>query len=225
MSNVFVQPGGVLPTLAARIADGTNPQRRIADNLTMLPQITGERKRVPEAGFRLQRQPDDLDTLGSMQTIHLTTHIAAPVMRVFLLSLSVDLHTASTQQTDERAIAGVTHGLMKLGDHVTWQGRHFGLMLTHTSAISRYLAPDLFEDTMTKGAFKSFRHVHSFRAEGAFTVMTDELVFCSPLGFLGAAIDRLVLCGYLKRFLEERNRMIRAVAESDHWQRFIPEPC
>lgn len=157
-----------------------------------------------------------------MQTIHLTTRIAAPAMRVFLLSLSVDLHTESTKQTNETAVAGVTHGLMQMGDLVTWKARHFGLMLTHTSRITQYTAPGMFEDTMTKGAFKSFVHIHRFKTEAECTAMTDELTFRSPLGFLGAAVDHLVLRTYLTRFLEERNRLIREVAESDRWQQFVP---
>lgn len=46
-----------------------------------------------------------------MQIIELETRIAAPAMRVFLLSLNVDLHKASTAGTQEEAVAGVTHGL------------------------------------------------------------------------------------------------------------------
>ncbi len=157
-----------------------------------------------------------------MQTIHLTTRIAAPAMRVFLLSLNVDLHTESTQQTNERAVAGVTHGLMRLGDHVTWQARHFGLMLTHSVEITRYAAPDLFEDTMTRGAFKSFVHLHRFVSEESGTLMTDELTFASPMGVLGAALDRLVLRSYLTGFLKKRNRLILEVAESKGWESFIP---
>ena len=143
-------------------------------------------------------------------------------MRVFLLSLNVDLHIASTKQTNERAIAGVTRGLMGLGDRVTWKARHFGLMLTHTSEITQYISPSFFEDTMTKGAFKFFVHAHRFGTEDDVTVMTDELVFQAPFGVLGAAVDRLLLHDYLSKFLEERNRLIREVAESDNWRKFIP---
>ena len=40
--------------------------------------------------------------------------------------------------------------------------------------------------------------------------------------FWGAALDRLLLHDYLSKFLEERNRLIREVAESDNWLKFIP---
>ena len=47
-----------------------------------------------------------------MQLIHIETKIAAPPGRCFLLSLSIDIHKASTKQTSERAIAGVTSGII-----------------------------------------------------------------------------------------------------------------
>jgi len=73
-----------------------------------------------------------------VQLIELETTIAAPPERCFLLSLSIDLHMDSTARTHERAIAGVTHGIIGPNQTVTWRGRHFGLMLTHTSIIDRY---------------------------------------------------------------------------------------
>ena len=44
----------------------------------------------------------------------------------------------STAPTRERAIAGVTHGIIGPNETVTWRGRHSGLMLQHTSLIDRY---------------------------------------------------------------------------------------
>ena len=97
-----------------------------------------------------------------MQTIQLETRIAAPAMRCFLLSLDMDLHMDTTARTSERAIAGVTQGQIRLGESVTWEGRHFGLRLRHTSKIVCYEPPTFFCDEMTKGMFKSFRHEHHF---------------------------------------------------------------
>jgi hypothetical protein len=143
--------------------------------------------------------------------------------RCFLLSLSIDLHIESTNQTSERAIAGVTHGLIGPGESVTWRGRHFGVMLTQTSRITVYEAPTHFQDTMTRGLFRSFVHDHFFEEgrDGA-TTMSDVLRFAAPLKPLGLFAERFVLRGYLERFLRERNDVIRHVAESrTDWKRYI----
>lgn len=45
-----------------------------------------------------------------------TTLVAAPRDVVFDLSLDVDAHTASLADSDERAVGGVTRGLIGLGE-------------------------------------------------------------------------------------------------------------
>ena len=60
-----------------------------------------------------------------MPKIELETNIRASVETVFDLSRCVDLHVESTAQTNERAVAGKTSGLLELGDTVTWEATHF----------------------------------------------------------------------------------------------------
>ena len=135
-----------------------------------------------------------------MRTIEIETSIAAPVERCFLLSLSIDLHVESTARTSERAIAGVTHGIIGAGQSVTWEGRHFGFMMRHTSIISRYDRPAYFQDSMTKGMFKSFEHDHHFEKHDDETLMRDTLRFAAPLGVLGMIAEAAVLKKYLAGF-------------------------
>jgi ligand-binding SRPBCC domain-containing protein len=142
-------------------------------------------------------------------------------MRCFLLSLNVDLHMDSTARTREQAIAGVTRGLIGYGESVTWEGRHFGFLLRHTSEIVSYEAPKFFCDVMTAGMFKSFRHDHSFAEVAGETVMQDVLQFAAPLGWLGALTEKLVLRRYFEGFLRERNAVIKQVAESEEWRRYL----
>lgn len=158
-----------------------------------------------------------------MQTLHFETKIAAPMERCFLLSLSIDLHTVSTAQTSERAVAGVTHGLIAQGEHVTWQAKHFGVWLTHEACITRYERPYYFQDAMVRGMFKSFEHDHRFLETADGTLMQDTLRFAAPLGPLGLLAEHLVLRRYFQNFLQRRNAVIRDVAESeDEWKRFLP---
>jgi ligand-binding SRPBCC domain-containing protein len=157
-----------------------------------------------------------------VQTIIVETEIAAPPERCFLLSLNIDLHMRSTAKTRERAIAGVTHGLIGLGERVTWQGRHFGLMLTHETEITKYDRPGYFQDVMVKGAFRSFVHDHFFDIDArGGTRMRDELRFAVPLGVLGRVAERVLLRRYMTKFLIARNALIRRVAESDEWRRYL----
>jgi hypothetical protein len=51
-----------------------------------------------------------------MPVINLHTQINAPIGIVFDLSRSIDLHKISTAHTNEEAIAGVTSGLIGMGE-------------------------------------------------------------------------------------------------------------
>jgi ligand-binding SRPBCC domain-containing protein len=159
-----------------------------------------------------------------MQLIHLETKIAAPPERCFLLSLSIDLHTQSTAPSRERAIAGVTHGIIGPGETVTWQGRHFGFMIQHQSRITVYNKPHHFQDAMVRGLFRSFTHDHYFEATpGGSTIMRDHLHFAAPMWVFGRVVERLVLKRYLTRFLIERNKTIKRIAEGPDslWEPYL----
>ncbi len=149
-----------------------------------------------------------------MSTIVLTTLIHAPPERCFDLSRSIDLHVASTRQTDERAAGAVTSGLLRLGQEVTWSARHLGIRQTLTSRITAFDRPHHFRDSMVRGTFQRFDHDHFFAARGKVTEMRDVFDFTSPLGLLGRLADAVVE-RYLTRLLKTRNEEIKRVAESD----------
>src|ERR1700686_1728934 len=96
----------------------------------------------------------------SMPTIRLETSIDASLERCFDLSLSIDLHRHSVAHTHERPIAGVTSGVMKLGDTVTWEAVHFGIKQHLTSKITASERPYRFTDEMVQGAFQEITHMH-----------------------------------------------------------------
>jgi len=156
-----------------------------------------------------------------MPVIKLITHIDAPVERVFDLARSIDFHQETTKETDEKAIAGVTTGLIGKGQQVTWRARHFGICQELTSVIPEMDAPFFFEDRMLRGAFKSIRHQHFFERKNDGTVMKDEFEFEAPFGILGKAFCSLVLTRYLRKFIMERNRLLKEACESAEWKKYL----
>ncbi len=157
-----------------------------------------------------------------MVRIELTTHIAAPCERCFDLARSIDVHMASTGQTGERAIAGVTSGLIGRGESVTWRGRHFGFRVTHTSLIAAFAFPNHFQDSMVRGMFKRFCHDHYFHASGDSTVMSDVMEFEAPYGVIGGLVERVLLREHMRFLLQKRNNYIKRIAESGEWSKYLP---
>ncbi len=125
-----------------------------------------------------------------MPCIELCTEIDASTEVCFDLSRSIDLHKISTQQTHEEAIAGVTTGLISLGETVTWRARHFGVWQQLTTQITEFDRPTFFTDEMVQGVFAGFQHEHHFRSIDKATKMTDYFNFQSPLGILGHLANR-----------------------------------
>lgn len=60
----------------------------------------------------------------------------------------------------ERAISGVTSGLIGLGEEVTWRARHFGIPFTMTSKITALDGLRRFVDVQQRGPFHRFHHEH-----------------------------------------------------------------
>jgi ligand-binding SRPBCC domain-containing protein len=156
-----------------------------------------------------------------MPVIELSTIIRAPRERVFDLARSIDAHQDSTAKTEERAVAGVTKGLIGLGEEVTWEARHFGVRQRLTVRITAFDRPKHFQDVMISGAFQSMTHDHTFAEHPEGTLMSDRFAFKSPLGILGAMADRLFLASYLRRFLVRRNEVLKQLAESADWRRYL----
>lgn len=157
-----------------------------------------------------------------MPRITLTTHIRAPIDRVFDLSRSIDLHAVSTAHTGEKAVAGVTRGLINLNEEVTWRAKHFGVWQRLTSRITAFDRPTHFRDSQVRGAFRRFDHDHFFRTlDDGTTELRDVFDFDAPLGFLGQLANWLFLTRYMTAFLATRNRAIKAAAEGESWRDFL----
>ena len=145
-----------------------------------------------------------------MSRIECETLIAAPPQRCFDLSRSVELHLESAAGTGERAIDGVTSGLLDEGDTVTWEARHLGRRRRLTVRIAAYDRPRFFRDEQVRGPFRHMVHDHLFEDADGATRMRDAFEFES--GF--PLVDRLVLAPYLRRFLRRRNELIKRTAEA-----------
>jgi ligand-binding SRPBCC domain-containing protein len=120
----------------------------------------------------------------------------------------------STSRSRERAVAGVTSGMMNLNETVTWEARHFGIRHHLTSKITVFDRPRIFVDEMQRGAFKSWRHTHLFESRPGGTLMIDNVDYASPLGLLGRIVDAAFLQSYMTRLLITRNDYIKKAAEA-----------
>lgn len=155
-----------------------------------------------------------------MPVIYLETFIKAPLQVVFDLSRNVDLHKASMYHHNEKIIDGVRTGLMNMGDTVTWKAKHFFRNRTLKVQLTE-VRHQFFVDEMIEGDFKKMRHEHTFKSIAEGTMMIDRFYFETPFGIFGRLINFLILKSYMTRLLQERNGVIKQVAESNKQHQFL----
>lgn len=148
-----------------------------------------------------------------MPVINHQIFIKAPIEDCFDLARNVDVHTKTTGKTKERAVSGVTTGLLEEGDTVTWEAVHFGVKQKLTARINELHRPHHFVDVMVRGAFHSFTHTHTFVETDGGTVMSDHFEYKAPLGPLGRMADFLFLETYMQKFIKERAHGLKIIAE------------
>jgi hypothetical protein len=152
------------------------------------------------------------------------TIIDAPIERCFDLARSVEVHLVANIHSGEQALAlgGITSGLPELSQEVTWCARHFGVWQNLTSKFTAMQPSTYFQTTMVKGIFRSMQADHYFRTlpSGA-TEMKDLFRVEAPILILGPLTEILFLRRYMLALLLERNAVIKQIAESNDWQRYL----
>ena len=120
------------------------------------------------------------------------------------------------------AMAGITSGLIGMGQRVTWRAKHFGVWQSLTSEITAMDRPAYFQDAMIRGAFRSMKHDHFFRPlTSEQTEMKDVFHFEAPLAVLGWLAEITFLRRYMQALLRERNAVLKQIAESSEWQAYL----
>ena len=146
------------------------------------------------------------------------TVIRAPVDRCFDLARSVEVHLAGNIHSGEAAVAtaGVSSGLIGMGQHVTWRAKHFGVWHNLTSEITAMDRPTYFQNIMIQGIFRFMKHDHFFRPlSREETEMKSVYCFAAPLPVLGRLAEIAFLRRYMQALLRERNAVLKKIAESE----------
>ncbi|HEX9162848.1 MAG TPA: SRPBCC family protein [Thermoanaerobaculia bacterium] len=149
-----------------------------------------------------------------MGAIHVTTAIRAPREVCFDAARDVGLHVESASFSHERLVApGRLTGLLKVGDLVCFEGRHFGLRQRFCARIVEFDRPRRFVDEMVEGTFQWMRHVHDFEEAGERTLMHDTVTWRAPLGILGRIADRIFLERHMRWFVETKQNALSRMIE------------
>jgi ligand-binding SRPBCC domain-containing protein len=156
-----------------------------------------------------------------MPLIHLTTFIEAPIERVFDLSRNIELHKESMKNYQEEAVGGTRFGLIEKQESVTWKARHFFKTRILRIRITEMEKPLSFIDEQSQGSFKEMKHEHYFKPIENGTIMIDLFRYECSYGTIGKWFNFFYLTRYLKKLLQQRNKVIKEYAESNKWKRLL----
>lgn len=131
------------------------------------------------------------------------------------------MHKASMKHHDEKIVDGTTSGLMNVNDTVTWTAKHFFKTRRLKIKITTLVQPEYFIDEQEAGDFKMLKHEHYFKPVENGTIMIDQFHFETPNGFIGRLINNFYLEKYMTQLLQERNKMIKDVAEGNLWKQYL----
>ena len=140
-----------------------------------------------------------------------------------MISTSIELVQRTLGMRPLEGESSKTTGLVREGDSVMWWGWKLGMPQLHESLITLYQRPDFFQDTMGRGRFRKFQHDHTFVEIGGHTLITDKIRFSLPMGIAGDVVGHYVMVPYIARQLRKRMRILKKVAESNEWQRYLPK--
>ena len=141
--------------------------------------------------------------------------VNAPISVVFDAERNISLHAATQKSRGEKAVDGVTSGLIEMDQEVEWEAVHFGVRQRLRVRITKMVKPSHFRDEMIKGAFSSLSHDHYFIEVGPNrTLKRDAFCFSAPLGFCGRLAEIIFLRRYMTRFLKSKNLDFKHIVES-----------
>ena len=75
---------------------------------------------------------------------------------------------------------------------------------------------------MIEGPFRFMQHDHAFRTlSSEMTELGDTFRFAASLPVVGRVAEILVLRKYMQSLLRGRNAVLKVIAESGDWRRFL----
>ncbi len=113
--------------------------------------------------------------------------------------------------TETRAFV---EGELGLGQRVRFESEMLGIKQVLVVEVTEFEPGRLVTDAMVTGTFREFRHVHEFIPRRGGTLLSDIVIWRSPLGPLGAAADALFIKARLTKLVSGRNARLKELAEA-----------
>jgi len=102
---------------------------------------------------------------------------------------------------------------MAKGTVIDYTIRLYGFPMKWQTVIVDYDPPHSFSDTQVRGPYKTWIHTHRFISKDGGTLMTDEVQYEVPFGFLGDIVRFLFVRWEVEKIFDYRKQVIAGLFE------------
>jgi ligand-binding SRPBCC domain-containing protein len=108
-------------------------------------------------------------------------------------------------------VVSASDDVMRQGTRIRYKIRWLGIGMPWESLIAEYEKNVRFADEMLRGPYKSWYHVHLFKAASGGVEMFDRVDYELPFGPLGSLAHGLMVRRQLKAIFDYRERRIKQI--------------
>jgi len=135
-------------------------------------------------------------------------HLDRPVDEVFAFFARADNLEQITPSWLRFEVRDTEPADMGDGTLIHYRLRLHGLPLRWTSMIEEWRPGESFVDRQVRGPYRLWHHRHTFRADGAGTVLGDDVHYALPLGRVGDLAHPLFVRHDLERIFDHRQAAV-----------------
>jgi len=144
-------------------------------------------------------------------TLHYEIQIDRPLQEVFTFFSRPENLARITPRSLGFVILTPEPIEMREGTRIQYSIKLLGIRAGWTSLITGYDPPHRFVDEQVHGPYCSWRHEHSFKEVQAGTLVTDDVQYAVPLGYIGRLTHLLFIRRQLEMIFSYRAKVLAQI--------------